>query len=478
MIQIFLFFYVFFSYGGASLVKDIPYPFYVSYSQVDHEVMSIDSGLAALELRLQMIRKARESIEVEYFCYNTDLTSKIFTQELVKAAQRGVKVRVLIDTAVNVFVFDEYYAKEMKAKGIEVKYFNNASLFNFSKVIYRNHRKLLATDGREAITGGRNMGDEYFGLSDGLNYNDRDIFVKGPVVTEMVKSFDKYYSHEMAEFPEDPGHSEEKKSLARAFFSLSEKEEETRKKIEKAGKSELTKIKSHKCPVTTFSTDAPGGGFKGFFSQAFADKYRFLRKVLIHKISQADKGVLFSTPYFLTNSDSEKLIENLLRKKVTISIYTNSLAGSDAAYMSANMYLTMDKWVEKGVIFYLHTGEWPEENLLIDSRKENQKWSEHSKTHIYESQDFSEVMIGTFNMHNRSSYYDSEMALFCKGNDDFAREVKSSILRRANKGIIIKKNTIAFDGEGNPASVYGPAEDKVQEMQLMSLPAWLLKFLL
>lgn len=478
MFHVLLFLYVFLTFAGDDQLKDIPSPFYVTYSNGEHEVMSIDGGLAALELRLQMIRRAKKSIEVEYFCYNTDFSSKIFTHELTKAAQRGVKVRVLIDTALNVFVFDEYYAKEMKANGIEVKYFNNASLFNFSKVIYRNHRKLLAIDEKEAITGGRNLGDEYFGLADELNYNDRDIFVRGPVVKDMVKSFDKYYTHEMSEIPEEPGNSHEQSSLAKAFFVLTEKELAKRKLIEEKGNSELKKIKTYQCPVTTFSTDAPGGGLQGLFSQEFADKYRFLRKVLIKKISQADTSVLFSTPYFLTNYDSENLLEELLKKEVNISIYTNSLAGSDATYMSANMYLTMDKWVDRGVTFYLHTGEWPEEGLLIDSKKENQKWSEHSKTHIYESKESSEVMIGTFNMHNRSSYYDSEMAIFCKGNDDFVREVKNSILERANKGIIIKKNTLALDAEGKPASVYGPAEDKISQMKLMSLPAWLLKFLL
>lgn len=461
------------------LSDSIPYPYYAVNENSENELMAIDSGAPALELRLQMIRRAQKTIEVEYFCYNTDLASKIFSMELIAAAKRGVKVRVLIDKAANVFVFDKYYARELAAYGIEVRYFNNASLLNFTKAIYRNHRKLLSVDSVEAMTGGRNMGDEYFDMAKSLNYSDRDIYVKGPIVKAMLQSFNNFYEHEMSERVKLPKSETNKKSLAaKKFFTFSKEELADKIRMEKLGQLELQGLKLHVCPVTTFASDAPGGGFKGLFSQSFVDKYRFLRKILIEKISTVDKALLISTPYFLTNDDSRKLIRGLLANKVAVNIYTNSLAASDASYMSAHMYFTLKSWSKKGIQFYLHNGSWPGESELLSDEVKNAKWSDHSKTHIYESASSSEVMIGTFNMHNRSSYYDAEMAVFCKGNDEFTAEVKSSVMKRIMKGIFIDKDHKAYDATGKPISKYGPSDKSVQEMKLMTIPAWILKFLL
>lgn len=457
----------------------IPFPYYVVNENSENELMAIDSGAPALELRLQMIRRAQKTVEVEYFCYNTDLASKIFTHELIAAAKRGVKVRVLIDKASNVFVFHKYYARELAAFGIEVRYFNNASLLNITKAIYRNHRKLVLVDGEEALTGGRNLGDEYFDMAKTLNYSDRDIYVKGPIVKAMLKSFENFYEHQMSERVKLPKSETNKKALeAKRFLSFSNDELSVKARMEILGQQELKNLKLHVCPITTFASDAPGGGFKGLFSQSYVDKYRFLRKILIEKISTVDKSLLISTPYFLTNDDSRKLIKGSLAKNVGVNIYTNSLTASDATYMSAHMYFTLKSWSKKGIQFYLHNGTWPGENELLNDEVKNAKWSDHSKTHIYESADSSEVMIGTFNMHNRSSYYDAEMAIFCKGNDEFTAEVKSSVMKRIMKGIFIDKDHKAFDSTGKPISKYGPSEKDVQQMKLMTIPAWILKFLL
>lgn len=457
----------------------IPYPYYAVNENSENELMAIDSGAPALELRLQMIRRAQKTIEVEYFCYNTDLASKIFTHELINAAKRGVKVRVLIDKASNVFVFHKYYARELAAFGIEVRYFNNASLLNITKAIYRNHRKLVLIDDAEALTGGRNMGDEYFDMAKTLNYSDRDIYVKGPIVKAMLHTFNNFYEHKMSERVKLPKSENNKKTIeARKFLTFSKEELADKSRMEKLGQQELKTLKLHVCPVTTFASDAPGGGFQGLFSQSFADKYRFLRKILIEKISAVDKSLLISTPYFLTNDDSRKLIRGLLANKVGVNIYTNSLAASDASYMSAHMYFTLKSWSKKGIQFYLHNGTWPGENELLSDEVKNAKWSDHSKTHIYESTNSSEVMIGTFNMHNRSSYYDAEMAVFCKGNDEFTAEVKASVMKRIMKGIFIDKDQKAFDATGKPISKYGPSDKSVQQMKLMTIPAWILKFLL
>ena len=417
-------------------------------------MMSLNSGAPALELRLQMIRRAGKSIEVEYFCYNTDLASKIFTMELIEAAKRGVKIRVLIDKASNVFVFDKYYARVLADHGIEVRYFNNASLLNFTMAIYRNHRKLVVIDSLEAMTGGRNMGDEYFGMAKTLNYSDRDVYVKGPIVKPMLESFNKFYEHEMSERLNFANIKEDKRPEdVKNFFAFTKDELLSKTQLEKIGQKELASLELHTCPVTTFASDAPGGGFWGIFSQEYADKYRFFRKILNEKISQTDKSILISTPYFLTTDDSRNLFRNLLKNKVAISVYTNSLSASDATYMSAYMYFNLRSWINRGVKFNLHDGTWPGEGSDLSPEVLAAKWSDHSKTHVYESKTHSEIMIGTFNMHNRSSYYDSEMAIFCRGNDEFSTEIKASIAKRMQKSFSSVVPQIHFPASGQLASI-------------------------
>lgn len=438
--------------------------------------MTLNSGAPALELRLQMIRAAKKHIEVEYFCYNTDLVAKIFTNELINAARRGVKVRMLIDKASNVFVFDENYARELTKSGIEVRYFNNASLLNFTMAIYRNHRKLLVIDGEEALTGGRNIGDEYFEMAETLNYIDRDVFVKGPIVKAMLDSFNKFYDHEMSERLEP--NNDKTPDDVKKFFTFSELEIAKKKALEEVGQKELSRLKLHTCPVTTFASDAPGGGFWGIFSQEYADQYRFFRKILIEKISHVDRSVLISTPYFLTSNDTQNMLRTLLKNKVAVSVHTNSLAASDATYMSTQMYFYLRSWINQGVKFNLHDGSWVDEGELVNPKVKTSTWSDHSKTHIYRSKKHSEVMIGTFNMHNRSSYYDSEMALFCKGNEEFSAEVESSIALRMRKSITIGRDLKGYDSLGKLTNKYGPLKHSVQWMKIMTIPVWVLQFLL
>jgi putative cardiolipin synthase len=180
---------------SAFAADSIPYPFLEVQENQGNKVMVIENGVAAFETRLQMIRRAQKNIEVEYFIYNTDVAGKIVSRELVAAAKRGVKVRVLIDKSIAVFQLNSFYAHELAENGVEVKYYNTASVLAPSTMQFRNHRKLISIDDVEAITGGRNIAEEYFDMSPEYNFNDRDIYVTGPIVKAMRDSFDLFWAH-------------------------------------------------------------------------------------------------------------------------------------------------------------------------------------------------------------------------------------------------------------------------------------------
>jgi len=193
--------YCFVSYSYAD--GDDP-GYYVSRTKLDHQMSILDSGLASLELRLQMIERAKESIVVEYFIYDLDPSSRIFTQALVKKAREGVKVRILLDFFMTKPEIDAFHIYELAREGVEVKYYNTAPMIRFVKFMYRNHRKLLAIDDKEAIVGGRNIADEYFDMRTDFNFIDKDVYIEGPVVASIMRTFDDYWNHRLSKKPKKP----------------------------------------------------------------------------------------------------------------------------------------------------------------------------------------------------------------------------------------------------------------------------------
>ena len=475
-------------FAQENLSSQIPYPFYVQHDQAQNQVMNIEFAPAALQMRIEMIRRANSHIAAEYFIFNTDMAGKIIARELVAAAARGVKVRILVDKSVAVFELNEYYAKEFSKHGIEVRYYNAAPMVRVSTVQFRNHRKLLAVDDLEAITGGRNIGDDYFNLSPKFNFNDRDIYVKGPIVKTMRKSFDKFFEHKIAERPEFPSKSilspleftkyEKKSALARAFFVETKEEVAVRNKIRAIGGKLLAEKTLHTCPTATFSTDAPGADFIARLQPDFDENYRFLRKTLFDKVSTIDKSILISSPYILNNANSRELMNGLLAKKVGISIYTNSLGSTDAVYVAANLYLSIQSWLKMGIDVNLHDGKYIPMHEEVNSSIPKAKWGTHCKSQVYESHDYTEVVIGTYNVDNRSNFYNSEMAFFCKGNDKFTKEVKDSILSRAKQGLKVHRDGTATGRNGEVKDMHSASQADVLKMDLITLPSWALKFIL
>ena len=468
-------------FAESRLSDMIPYPFYERQLSDQNEVMQIINGTEALHLRLEMIKRAEKSIEVEYFIYNTDLAGKIITRELIAAAKRGVKVRILIDKSKPIFQFNEYYAKALADYGIDVRYYNKASLFRISTVQFRNHRKLMVIDDKEGITGGRNIGDDYFDLSTHFNFNDTDIYVRGPIVKAMRESFDKYFEHKIAQRPKFPKEKEsnlEKRLAVEEFLQESEEEIIAKKRISETGGKLLSQNKLFSCPETTFVTDGPGATFKSRLHPKFDERYKFMRKTLFDKLSEVDKSITISTPYLIANKHSNRLMKSLLKRNVEITVYTNSLASTDAVYVAANLYFDVFRWVKKGINIHLHDGLYIDDNSGLDESIRKAKWGTHSKVQVYESTNFTEAMIGTYNIDNRSNFYNSEMGLFCRGNNEFTQTVKEAILTQAKSGIEINEDGSATDRDGNKKSVFGSSEKDLLLMNVIFLPSWLLKFLL
>jgi putative cardiolipin synthase len=372
---------------------------------------------------------------------------------------------------------------------------------------------VMIADGKYAIVGGRNIGDDYFDLSPKYNFLDRDVYIDGPIVKTIEDSFNEYFEHKISQrvkLPKEKLAKRIRKIQKRVYgkrtqkFKRTEKritrikakynkevaavqdfifrDEESQKKLDEIsalGKRILAKTESHLCPETTWSSDRPGGTWWVRLRDRYSRDYRYLRKTIADKVLATDKSLYLSSPYLLNNMKSRKIMKKLLKKGVQITNYTNSLASTDATYVAANLYKDVYVWRKRGIITHVHQGDFIPEEEAINDEVKKARWGTHSKTYLFETSNYDEFMISTYNIDNRSNHYNTELGLFCKGSSELYSDVKENMLQRINYGMEILRGRKARDNQtGKLTNRFGKHRDGFTQMRLLSLPAWLLKFLL
>lgn len=177
-----------------------------------HRLTLLEDGEDALLARVHLIRAARETIELQSFIFAEDDVGWMMLNELLQAARRGVRVRVLLDQLFSVDDTRLLAALSAEHAGFELRLYNPTFgkahtrplefgagiVCCFHRVNQRMHGKLLAVDGVAAITGGRNYQDRYYDWDPDYNYRDRDLLVLGPEVAAMIANFDAFWEHPLA----------------------------------------------------------------------------------------------------------------------------------------------------------------------------------------------------------------------------------------------------------------------------------------
>jgi putative cardiolipin synthase len=166
----------------------------------------LGNGLDAFVARAVLAHYAERSIDVQYYLYHNDLVGRLFTDLLLKAADRGVRVRLLVDD-MDLADRDLGAAAMASHPNIEVRIFNPFSrnigrltqfVTRMGSVTRRMHNKSFTVDNQVAILGGRNIGDEYFDADPDLAFADLDVMAIGPVVKQVSSAFDLYWNSELA----------------------------------------------------------------------------------------------------------------------------------------------------------------------------------------------------------------------------------------------------------------------------------------
>jgi len=397
-----------------------------AHSTDPHLLTHFDQGAASFHRRLELIESAKESIALEFFIYNVDDASRLITQALIKKAREGVHVRILVDFSAPVFELKPAYARLLGEAGVKVRYYNTSALYRLVSIQHRSHRKLLIIDGETVLTGGRNIANEYFDLSDRYNFLDADLEISGPIVKTVLDSFDVYWNSHLAT---EPVPDSNPNAEAAKFVQPNESDAVLIEKLRAAGESYRQSHQAHECRDLRFVTDFPNHG----------EASRNVFNAIVEEVGRATQEVVVESPYFVIKSGGYAVLEDLHTRGVGVRVLTNSLASTDASYAVGALYPRLGPLAKTGLTLSAYGGK-PLPGQSTDLGGGKARWGVHSKRGVI---DGGTTLLGTYNIDPRSANLNSELMVVCRGQPELAAEVLASIAAREAASVrVIERGTI------------------------------------
>ncbi len=434
-----------------------------------NRVLNIERGYDALLLRVHLIRQARRSIDLQTFIWKNDESGRLMIYELIEAARRGVKVRVIADHMVSeknpeigAFLatahpnFEvRHYRPVMERLNPTIMETIVSGLFAFHSLNQRMHNKLIVVDDSVLLTGGRNIENSYFSFATGMNFRDRDVLAVGPVAKLAAESFEDYW--EFRHTVPSRRLVDVNRLIQRGDYPRFEKREDYDfgglfgTLSRQADKPELMNhyFWEHLIAVekVEFVYDKPGKG-RGFFSKN-SKTTRVMRK----RIEKAREEVLLQSPYLILSKSARKMVRKIRKKRpgLELKISTNSYASTDNIMAYSANYRLRGDYVEK---LGLHVYEYkpqpevfselvPRLDALIERARETEPKGRpffciHAKSFVVDGR---VSFIGSYNLDPRSASLNTEVGLIIE-DEAFAQRLREEIRRDilpANSWVIARK---------------------------------------
>lgn len=293
----------------------------------------ISSGEEAFDSLIALADRAERTLDLQYYIIDQDESSRIILEHVRMAAERGVRVRILVDD-LNTAGQDSRFMRLGEQPNISVRVFNPFpggrfamwsrflfSAYDIPRINHRMHNKLFVADNAIAITGGRNIGDEYFTRDPTNDFVDLDVIAAGAIVSQLSDSFDKFWNSKYA-YPissvDAPVPTESEPKLS-AVGTGPEGANFLARELD-AGKLQLDWVPATVLadkPVKIASESSPAE------EQTIANNIAALMR-------SAKKDVLIISPYFVPGDKGVALMRRLVERGVRIRVLTNSLATTDA----------------------------------------------------------------------------------------------------------------------------------------------------
>jgi len=384
---------------------------------------TLADGHEALAARLALADAAQRSLDVQYFIWNKDMTGKVLLEHLLRAADRGVRVRLLLDD-LGTAPSDAILLAIDSHPNIEVRMFNPVVLrslrllgilADLGRLNRRMHNKSFTADGHVAIVGGRNIGDEYFGAHEVMNYADLDVVVIGPVVKEVSNEFDLYWNNQssipMAALarqnttPEQfaakrAGLTEYHTTAERSVYADTVRDTEFARHLRSRNVSYFwggaTIVDDHPDKITT-----PAAKIETHLAPQLRDV-----------VGKTKRELFLVSPYFVPGKQGVDLLASVHQRGVRVVVITNSLASTDGVMVHSKYQLYRKSLLEAGVELYEIK---PTAGALHERRAGSFRGpggsgsaSLHAKTFAFDRRI---GFIGSYNLDPRSSKLNTEMGV-------------------------------------------------------------------
>lgn len=377
----------------------------------------------AFAARIVLARAAQRSLDVQYYIWHGDLSGMLMFGALYEAAERGVRVRLLLDDN-NTTGLDDVLAVLDAHPNIEVRLFNpfpmrNARLLgfltDFSRLNRRMHNKSFTSDNQATIVGGRNIGDEYFGAAHDVVFADLDVIACGPVVGAVSSEFDRYWQSESS-YPADrlvPPADAAVTADVRARFTRLQSAPETTAYTDAVRRTDLLQAMLDRrmqwdWAATQLLSDDPAKGLDKAAAEALM--LHQMRQVIGLPTTRVD----LVSPYFVPEEAGVAAFSAAARRGVQVRILTNALEANDVAAVHAGYAKWRKPLLEAGVRLYeLKRSAAPEPPTGKDRDKArgvggSSSASLHAKTFSVDGQ---RAFVGSFNFDPRSARLNTELGV-------------------------------------------------------------------
>ena len=388
----------------------------------------IPVGADGFLIRMQMINAAERTLDLQYFIFRGDETGRLLTGALLRAADRGVRVRVLIDDGETVAGDDQLKVLEAHPS-IEIRIFNpfvyrgssnwlraTEFMFNSSRLDYRMHNKLMVLDNSVALLGGRNIGDQYFQINPESQFADDDLFAAGPISQQLSTTFDEYWNNALS-IPAQAFSDGQSSKATLSAHRIELKEQNQQLKADGPGYVKrvasgepFNGIISGRLPLiwahAQLICDSPDK--KKVESGAMVG--RLMHRAVANASVAVESELLMITPYLIPGKEGMQLFKDLRERKVSVRILTSSLESSTVLLAQSGYMHYRVPLLENGVELY------EIRSLLGNTRGSGQtaaissygNYSLHGKLFVF---DRKRLFIGSMNFDQRSMRLNTEIGL-------------------------------------------------------------------
>ena len=387
------------------------------------------------------------------FIWNGDQVGYLMFEALWKAAERGVRVRLLLDDA-NTQGNDLTLATLDAHPNIEVRLYNPFTqrgsralgyLSDFTRLNRRMHNKSFTADNQMSVVGGRNIANEYFGASGGADFADIDVLAIGPIVHDVSKEFDVYWNsasaYPAAAFVGTAG--PDGAAILQAKFEATRADPLSVAYLKAVSETRLiTELANRQLPLVWSTAqvmhDDPA---KTLDTTSRIDVLLFPE--LMKRLGQPQKQFDIVSPYFVPGDGGTALLTDMARRGVKVRILTNPLAASDESVVQAGYSQRRTDLLKAGVLLYELKPTATKESLEVRGRYGAGKVAGlHAKTYAV---DRDRIFVGSFNFDQRSANLNTEMGIVIDSPafaDDLARLFDKEVLE------IAYEVRLAPDGNG------------------------------